>query len=42
MSNTPTIKLSSLRIGQHVSGTADSFNGHIDEFRISQIQRTDG
>jgi hypothetical protein len=25
-----------------VSGIADPFNGHIDEFRISQIQRSDG
>jgi len=25
-----------------VSGTADPFNGHTDEFRISQIQRTAG
>jgi hypothetical protein len=25
-----------------VSGIADPFNGHIDEFRISQVQRSDG
>jgi hypothetical protein len=25
-----------------VSGIADPFNGHIDEFRISHIQRSDG
>jgi len=29
-------------IGRHVSGIADPFNGHIDEFRISHIQRSDG
>jgi hypothetical protein len=27
---------------QHVSGIADPFNGHIDEFRISHVQRSDG
>jgi hypothetical protein len=31
-----------LGIGRHVSGIADPFNGHIDEFRISRIQRSDG
>ena len=25
-----------------MSGTADPFNGHIDEFRISHVQRFDG
>jgi hypothetical protein len=25
-----------------VSGVADPFNGHIDEFRISHTQRSDG
>jgi hypothetical protein len=25
-----------------VSGVADPFNGHIDEFRIPRIQRSDG
>jgi hypothetical protein len=25
-----------------VSGIADPFNGHIDEFRISHVQRSDG
>jgi hypothetical protein len=25
-----------------VSGIADPFNGHIDEFRIAHIQRSDG
>jgi hypothetical protein len=29
-------------IGRHVSGIADPFNGHIDAFRISHIQRSDG
>jgi hypothetical protein len=29
-------------IGRHVSGIADPFNGHIDEFRISHLQRSDG
>ena len=31
-----------LGIGRHVSGIADPFNGHIDEFRISHVQRSDG
>ena len=44
MSDTQPIDLISaaLGIGRHVSGTADPFNGHIDEFRIAQIQRSDG
>jgi hypothetical protein len=25
-----------------VSGVADPFNGHIDEFRIAHVQRSDG
>jgi hypothetical protein len=29
-------------IGRHVSGIADPFDGHIDEFRISHVQRSDG
>ena len=29
-------------IGRHVSGIADPFNGHIDQFRISHVQRSDG
>jgi hypothetical protein len=28
-------------IGRHVSGIADPFNGHIDEFRIAYVQRSD-
>ena len=32
----------SLDIGRHVSGIADPFNGDIDAFRISHIQRSDG
>ena len=31
-----------LGIGRHVSGIADPFNGHIDAFRISHVQRSDG
>jgi biopolymer transport protein ExbB len=46
MSGTLPIDLNSaaLGIGRHVSGVADPFNGHIDEFRIppSHIQRSDG
>jgi hypothetical protein len=26
----------------HVKGIADPFNGHIDEFRISHVQRSEG
>jgi Concanavalin A-like lectin/glucanases superfamily len=38
MSDTLPIDLNSaaLGIGRHVSGIADPFNGHIDEFRLSQ------
>jgi hypothetical protein len=44
MSDTLPIDLNSaaLGIGRHVSGIADPFNGHIDEFRISHLQRSDG
>ena len=44
MSDTLPIDVNSaaLGIGRHVSGIADPFNGHIDEFRISHIQRSDG
>jgi hypothetical protein len=44
MSDTLPIDLNSaaLGIGRHVSGIADPFNGHIDEFRISHVQRSDG
>jgi len=31
-----------LGIGRHAGGLADPFNGHIDEFRIAHIQRSDG
>ena len=31
-----------LGFGGHVGGVADSFNGHIDEFRIAHTQRSDG
>ena len=44
MSDTLPIDLNSapLGIGRHVSGIADPFNGHIDEFRIAHVQRSDG
>jgi hypothetical protein len=44
MSDTAAISLNSnpLGIGRHASGIADPFNGHIDEFRISHVQRSDG
>jgi len=44
MSETQPIDLNSasLGIGRHVSGLADPINGHIDEFRISHVQRSDG
>jgi MSHA biogenesis protein MshQ len=44
MSDTQPLDLNSnpLGIGRHVSGLADPFNGHIDEFRISHVQRSDG
>jgi hypothetical protein len=44
MSDALPIDLNSaaLGIGRHVSGIADPFNGHIDEFPISRIQRSDG
>jgi hypothetical protein len=31
-----------LGIDRHVSGIADPFNGHIDDFRISHVQPSDG
>ena len=37
-----TLNSNPLGIGRHVSGIADTFNGHIDEFRIAQVQRSDG
>jgi hypothetical protein len=44
MGGTLPIDLNSaaLSIGPHVSCIADPFNGHIDEFRIAHIQRSDG
>jgi hypothetical protein len=44
MSDALPIDLNSaaLGIGRHVSGIADPSNGHIDEFRISHVQRSDG
>jgi hypothetical protein len=44
MSDTQPIDLNSaaLGIGRHVSGVADPFDGHIDAFRISHVQRSDG
>ena len=44
MSDTLPIDLNSaaLGIGRHVSGIADPLNGHIDEFRIAHVQRSDG
>jgi hypothetical protein len=43
MSDTQPIDLNSaaLGIGRHVSGIADPFNGLIDEFRVSHVQRSD-
>ena len=44
MSDTQSIDLSSacLGIGRHASGIAEPFNGHIDEFRIAHVLRSDG
>ena len=44
MSDTQSLGLNSaaLGIGRHVSGIADPFNGHMDEFRIAHVQRSDG
>jgi hypothetical protein len=41
MSDTHPIDLNSAFLGirRHLSGVADPFNGHIDEFRISHVQR---
>jgi hypothetical protein len=36
------LNAAALGIGRHVSGIADPFNGHIDEFRIARVQRSDG
>ena len=36
------VNSAALDIGRHVSGIADPFNGHIDEFRIAHVQRSDG
>jgi Concanavalin A-like lectin/glucanases superfamily len=41
-SETAAISLNSAPLGRHVSGLADPFNGHIDELRISHVQRSDG
>jgi hypothetical protein len=43
MSDTQPIELNSaaLSIGRHVSGIADPFNGHIHEFCIEHVQRSD-
>jgi hypothetical protein len=42
MSDTLLIDLNSaaLGIGRHVSGIADPFNGHIDEFCIVRVQHS--
>ena len=44
MSDTLPLDLNSnpLGIERRVSGIADPFNGHIDEFRIVHVQRSDG
>jgi hypothetical protein len=44
MSNTAAVSLNSdpLGIGRHAIGLADPFNGHIDQFRIAHVQRSDG
>jgi hypothetical protein len=44
MSDAAAISLNSdpLGIGRHVSGIANPCDGHIDEFRISHFQRSDG
>jgi hypothetical protein len=34
-------QLSFLSISRHVSRGADPFNGHIDEFHVFQVQRSD-
>jgi hypothetical protein len=36
------LKSNPLSIGRHLSGIPDPFNGHIDEFRIAYVQRSDG
>jgi hypothetical protein len=40
MSDTQPLDLNANPLG--MSGVADPFNGHIDAFRISHIQRSDG
>jgi hypothetical protein len=44
MSNTAAVSLNSdpLGIGRHAIDLADPFNGHIDQFRIAHVQRSDG
>jgi hypothetical protein len=44
MSDTQPFDLNAaaLGIGRHVSGNRRSVNGHIDAFRIAQVQRFDG
>ena len=44
MSDTLPIDLNAAALGidRHVSGIANPFNGHIDVFRISHVQRSDG
>jgi hypothetical protein len=44
MSDAAAISLNSapLGIGRHAGGVADPCDGHIDEFRISHFQRSDG
>jgi MSHA biogenesis protein MshQ len=44
MSDTQPLDLNAnpLGIGRHVTGIADPFNGYIDAFRISHVQRSDG
>jgi hypothetical protein len=38
----PAIRLGSTSSRGAKSGIADPFNGHIDEFRIAHVQRSDG
>ena len=42
MRPSPCLDLAALGIGRHVSGIAAPFSGHIDEFRIADVQRSDG
>jgi hypothetical protein len=43
MNDTQPIEFNSaaLEIGRRGSGIGDPFNGHIDEFRIAHVQRSD-